>query len=78
MSGIKRFRHPEVGEFEAEFEALQLPDDSGQRIMTYTATPDSPAEAAPRASSRAHGAGVVGLDGCSVADVWVRRERGKA
>ena len=48
LSGIKRFRHPEVGEFEAEFEALQLPDDSGQRIMTYTATPGSPAEAALR------------------------------
>ena len=31
-----------------EFEALQLPDDSGQRIMTYTAIPGSPAEAALR------------------------------
>ena len=46
--GSKELASTELDTFEAEFEALQLPDDSGQRIMTYTATPDSPAEAALR------------------------------
>ena len=36
MSGTKHLRHPELGEIELEFQALTLPDDSGQRILTYT------------------------------------------
>ena len=36
VSGVKRLRHPEVGELELEFQVLNLPDDSGQRILTYT------------------------------------------
>ncbi|HMG64596.1 MAG TPA: helix-turn-helix transcriptional regulator [Streptosporangiaceae bacterium] len=39
FAGIKQFRHPVVGEFELEFEVLHLPDDSGQRILAYTAIP---------------------------------------
>ena len=35
-SGVKHLRHPELGELELEFQALTLPDDSGQRILTYT------------------------------------------
>ena len=31
-----------------DFEILHLPDDSGHRIMTYTAAPASPSEAALR------------------------------
>jgi transcriptional regulator with XRE-family HTH domain len=46
VSGTKRFRHPEVGELELEFQALALPDDSGQRILTYTAAPGSAAASA--------------------------------
>jgi hypothetical protein len=46
LSGVKHFHHPEVGELELEFQALQLPDDSGQRILTYTAAPETPAAAA--------------------------------
>ncbi|MUN36891.1 MULTISPECIES: helix-turn-helix transcriptional regulator [Actinomadura] len=44
QSGRKHFRHPEVGEFELEFEVLHLPDDSGHRILTYTALPGTPSE----------------------------------
>ena len=46
MSGIKQFRHPEVGDFDLNFEVLHLPDANGQRIMTHTAEPNSPAAAA--------------------------------
>lgn len=44
LSGRKRFRHPEVGDFELEFELLHLPDDTGHRILTYTAIPGTPSE----------------------------------
>jgi transcriptional regulator with XRE-family HTH domain len=46
MSGIKYLHHPEIGDMELEFEVLHLPDNSGHRIMTYTALTDSPSEAA--------------------------------
>ena len=36
VSGTKHLRHPELGDLEVEFQALTLPDDSGQRILTYT------------------------------------------
>ncbi|TDD83188.1 helix-turn-helix domain-containing protein [Actinomadura rubrisoli] len=45
-SGTKHFRHPEVGELALEFEALHLPDDSGHRILMYSAAPGSSSEAA--------------------------------
>jgi transcriptional regulator with XRE-family HTH domain len=48
MSGSKELRHPEVGEFELAFEVLHLPDDTGHRIITYTATPGTASEAALR------------------------------
>lgn len=44
QSGRKHFRHPEVGDFELEFEVLHLPDDTGHRILTYTAIPGTPSE----------------------------------
>lgn len=46
VSGTEYLRHPEVGDFELQYELLHLPDDNGHRLMTYTAVPDSPAEAA--------------------------------
>lgn len=42
-NGVKRFRHPEIGDVELAFEVLHLPGAGGQRIMTYTAEPGSPA-----------------------------------
>lgn len=48
VSGTRRFRHPEVGELTLEFEALLLPDDSGQRILIYHAASGTPSEAALR------------------------------
>jgi transcriptional regulator with XRE-family HTH domain len=48
LSGRKRFHHPEVGDFELEFEMLHLPDDTGHRILTYTAIPGTPSDEALR------------------------------
>ena len=42
-SGTKRLDHPEVGRLELGFEVLHLPDDSGVRLLTYSADTDSPA-----------------------------------
>lgn len=36
VAGVKYLRHPVLGEVELEFQTLSLPDDSGQRILTYT------------------------------------------
>lgn len=46
VSGVKRFRHPEVGAFDLNFEMLHLPEEVGQRVLTYAAEPGSPAESA--------------------------------
>ncbi len=52
VSGTKLLRHPEVGDLELEFQALQLPDDSGQRLLAYTAPAGSASEAALRLLAR--------------------------
>jgi transcriptional regulator with XRE-family HTH domain len=41
MSGQKLMNHPEHGPLELGFEVLTMPDDSGHRILTYTADPGS-------------------------------------
>lgn len=46
MSGHKILNHPHLGSLELGFEVLTMPDDSGHRILTYTAEPDSEAAAA--------------------------------
>ncbi len=51
-SGRKAFRHPEVGELELEFEVLHLPQDTGHRILTYTAIPGTSCDAALRLLTR--------------------------
>jgi hypothetical protein len=43
-TGAKRLRHPVVGDLELSYEALELPGDSGQRILVYTAEPGSPSQ----------------------------------
>jgi hypothetical protein len=48
VNGTKYLHHPEVGECEFDFEMLQLSDESGQRLLTYTAAPGSPSDAALR------------------------------
>ncbi|WP_328300475.1 helix-turn-helix transcriptional regulator [Streptomyces sp. NBC_00435] len=40
--GIKRLRHPLVGELQLSFETLALPDDPAQFLVTYHAAPGSP------------------------------------
>ena len=41
-TGVKRFRHPMVGDLTLDFEALDLPGDPGQRMLVYSAEPGSP------------------------------------
>lgn len=46
VSGIKLFRHPEVGDFELAFEVLTPPDESMHRVLMFTPDPNSAAEEA--------------------------------
>jgi transcriptional regulator with XRE-family HTH domain len=41
-SGTKYLRHPLIGEVILDFEAFEIAADSGLRLNTYTAAPDSP------------------------------------
>ncbi len=43
-TGVKRLRHPEVGELTLTFNALDLPADPGLTLTAYTAEPNSPSE----------------------------------
>ncbi len=43
-TGKKRFIHPEVGELDLMFDAMDLPADTGLTFTAYTAEPGSPAE----------------------------------
>jgi transcriptional regulator with XRE-family HTH domain len=45
-SGVKRFIHPLVGELTFTYERLELAADPGLAIVTYSAEPGSPTEAA--------------------------------
>ncbi|GAA3391192.1 helix-turn-helix transcriptional regulator [Cryptosporangium minutisporangium] len=47
-SGTKLFNHPAVGDLELGFEVTAPPDDSGQRLLMYSAAPGSSSEAALR------------------------------
>lgn len=42
--GIKRLRHPVVGELDLEHEALPVPGSAGLSITVYSPPPDSPAQ----------------------------------
>jgi hypothetical protein len=41
-TGVKRFNHPIVGELTLDYEMLDLPGDTGQKIIVYSAEPGSP------------------------------------
>jgi transcriptional regulator with XRE-family HTH domain len=41
-TGVKRLRHPVVGDLELTYEALELPSDPGLTLQTYTAEPGTP------------------------------------
>lgn len=41
-TGAKTLHHPVVGELTLDYEALDLPGDDGQRILVYSAEPNSP------------------------------------
>ncbi|WP_225825946.1 helix-turn-helix transcriptional regulator [Streptomyces naphthomycinicus] len=47
-SGSKSLHHPAVGRLELSFENLCLPGPAGQRLITYTAEPGTPSDAALR------------------------------
>ncbi len=48
LSGVKRFRHPVVGDISLNYERLDLAADGGLTLYTYTADPGSPSEQALR------------------------------
>jgi transcriptional regulator with XRE-family HTH domain len=41
-TGVKRFRHPLVGDLTLDFERVDLPGDPGQKMLFYSAEPASP------------------------------------
>jgi hypothetical protein len=43
-NGIKRFRHPVVGDLDLPYETLPLGFDSSSGLVGYTAEPDSPSQ----------------------------------
>jgi len=43
-TGTKKLHHPVVGALTLAYEALELPGDSGLRILAYTAEPGSPSQ----------------------------------
>lgn len=43
-SGIKRIRHPEVGDLELAYEAMSFPANPEWFMFGYTAEPGSPSE----------------------------------
>lgn len=45
-TGTKHLHHPLVGDLILSYEALELPGDTGQTILAYTAEPGSPAREA--------------------------------
>lgn len=48
QSGVKHLHHPSVGALELAFEMLHLAEDSGHRLLTYTAVPGTGSAAALR------------------------------
>jgi transcriptional regulator with XRE-family HTH domain len=46
VTGRKLLDHPLLGDLDLDFEVLQSPDGSGQRLITYPAAPDTPAATA--------------------------------
>lgn len=46
--GVKHFQHPLVGEMQLTFQSLTLPGSGDQRMIAYSAEPETPSEAALR------------------------------
>lgn len=45
-TGAKTLHHPVVGDLTLDYEAMDLPGDTGQRILVYSAEPGSPSQQA--------------------------------
>jgi transcriptional regulator with XRE-family HTH domain len=58
-----RLRHPAVGPMELAYEALRLPDDPEQVLVTYSAPPDSPAATSLRLLASWHAEHVTTVHG---------------
>jgi hypothetical protein len=43
-TGLKRVNHPDVGDLELAYEAMELPDSPGWTMFGFTAEPGSPTE----------------------------------
>jgi transcriptional regulator with XRE-family HTH domain len=46
--GVKHLQHPQVGTMQLDFQSLTLPGSGDQRMIAYSAEPDTPSEAALR------------------------------
>ena len=46
QTGTQPFHHRLVGPLDLSYEAFELPADTGQTLIVYTAQPDSPAQEA--------------------------------
>ena len=44
QTGVKRLRHPLVGDLELAYEAMQLPDSPGWTLFAFTAEPGTPSD----------------------------------
>jgi len=45
-TGAKTLHHPVVGDLTLDYEAMELPGDTGQRVLIYSAEPGSPSQQA--------------------------------
>ena len=57
-NGVRRFRHPTVGEVTLAYQDLDLPQDPDQTILVFTTEPGSPSEEALRRLERSTSARV--------------------
>jgi hypothetical protein len=48
LAGVKLFHHPDVGDLDLSYEAMQLTADPGLQFVGFTAEPGSPSDDALR------------------------------
>ena len=48
LAGVKLFHHPDVGDLDLSYEAMQLAADPGLQFVGFTAEPGSPSDDALR------------------------------
>ncbi len=54
QTGVKRLRHPLVGDLELAYEAMQLPDSPGWTMFAFTAEPGTPSDERLKTARQPH------------------------